>query len=393
MKPMSRRAFVASGAAVPVVSALGASAGLAMTGGNTGYTDGRRRKTVIDFTGDGQAHSPADYADALAGVLAEDGVEADYYSLGGVVEALETRMAEVLGKERAVFLPTGTLANHLAVRIQARGRPRVIVQEESHIYNDSGDCSTVLSGLNLIPLARGAGTFTVEDVQAVLDRASGGRVRTDVGVIVIESPIRRRLGELFDYGEMGRVCRFARERGIATHLDGARLFMGSGYMGVPPREIAAHFDTVYVSMWKYFNAPSGAILAGPRALLDDLFHERRMFGGALPQAWPLAAVALRYIDGFEARFAAGIAASEALIAGLDGMSGARVERVANGSNVFKLHLDVADPEAVLMRLAERGVVVPAPAGGFRGFALKVNETLTRRPVAETVTAFSEAIGG
>jgi threonine aldolase len=348
---------------------------------------------VIDFTGDGQAHSPADYAQALAETLAEGGVEADYYSLGGVVEALERRMAEVLGKERAVFLPTGTLANHLAVRIQARGRPRVIVQEESHIYNDSGDCSTVLSDLNLIPLARGTGTFTVEGVQEVLDRASGGRVRTDVGGIVVESPIRRRLGEMFDHAEMVRVCRFARERGIATHLDGARLFMATGYMGVPPREIAAHFDTVYVSMWKYFNAPSGAILAGPAALLDDLFHERRMFGGALPQAWPFAAVALRYIDGFEERFAAGIAASEEIIPALDGMHGARVERVPNGSNVFKLHLDGTDPEIARRRLAERDVIVPGPAGGFRGFALKVNETLTRRPVTETVRAFSEAIGG
>jgi threonine aldolase len=390
---MSRRDFVATGAAVPVVSALGGAGRAALTGEEVRVQDGGRRDVLIDFTGDGQAHSPADYAQALARILADGGVEADYYSLGGVVEALEERMAEVLGKERAVFLPTGTLANHLAVRIQARGRPRVIVQEESHIYNDSGDCSTVLSDLNLIPLARGAGTFTVQDVREVLDRASGGRVRTDVGVIVIESPIRRRLGELFDYGEMERVCRFARERGIATHLDGARLFMATGYMGNPPREVAAHFDTVYVSMWKYFNAPSGAILAGPRALLDDLFHERRMFGGALPQAWPFAALALRYIDGFEERFAMGIAASEELIAALEGMSGARIERVPNGSNVFKLHLEGVDPEVVRRRLAERNVVVPAPAGGFRGFALKVNETLARRPVTETVTAFSEAIGG
>ena len=393
MKPMSRRTFVASGAAVPVAAAVGTSsaAGKVMFEGEgilPGQSDGRRR---VDFTGDGQALTPGEYAEALSGIVSGHGIRPDYYSLGGVVTELEDRMAAILGKERAVFLPTGTLANHLAVRIQARGRPRVIVQEESHIYNDSGDCSTVLSDLNLIPLARGGGTFTVGDVEAVLERAGGGRVRTDVGVIVIESPIRRRLGELFDDDEMRRVCSFARDRGIATHLDGARLFMASGYMGVSPQEIAGHFDTVYVSMWKYFNAPSGAVLAGPRALMDDLFHDRRMFGGGLPYAWPFAAVALHYLDGFEDRFAAGLAASEELIPALGGIDGAKVERVKGGSNVFKLHVEGVDPDSVRTRLTEHQIAVPRPAAGFRGFALKVNETLSRRPVADTVQAFSEAL--
>jgi threonine aldolase len=143
-------------------------------------------------------------------------------------------------------------------------------------------------------------------------------------------------------------------------------------------------------MWKYFNAPTGAILAGPRALLDDLYHERRMFGGALPQAWPLAAVALHYVDGFEERFAAGVEAGERLMTELQGMRGVRVERIPNGSNVFRLHLD-ADPAVVRTRLAARDVRVPGPAAGFRGFALKVNETLSWMPVRDTVGAFAEAI--
>jgi len=391
MKTISRRAFVVSGATLPVASALGASTA---ESGPLGVIRGQgfaEAGTAVNFTGDGQSLSPQEYAQSLAAILAEGGIEPDYYSLGGAVSDLEGKMAAVLGKERAVFLPTGTLANHLAVRIQAQGRRRVVVQEESHIYNDSGDCSTLLSDLNLVTLARGGGTFTVEDVEQVLARTAAGRVRTEVGVIVIESPIRRRLGELFDYEEMGRVCQFAREQGIATHLDGARLFMASGYMGLTPQEIAAHFDTVYVSMWKYFNAPSGAILAGPRELLDGLFHERRMFGGALPQAWPFAAVALHFIDGFDERFAAGIAASEELIPALDAMGGLRVERVPNGSNVFKLHVDGVSPETVRTRLANRDIVLPAPASGFKGFALKVNETLARRPVAETIGAFEEGV--
>ena len=111
----------------------------------------------------------------------------------------------------------------------------------------------------------------------------------------------------------GRSRGFARERGIGLHLDGARLLIEAAYTGIAPAETAALFDTVYVSLWKYLNAASGAILAGPRALLDGLYHERRMFGGSLPHAWPYAAVALHFLDGFAERFAEAVAASERLL--------------------------------------------------------------------------------
>ncbi len=181
-------------------------------------------------------------------------------------------------------------------------------------------------------------------------------------MISIESPIRRRYGELFDHEEMRRICEFAREQDIATHLDGARLFMASAYSGVAPAEFAALFDTVYVSMWKYFNAPSGAILAGPAALLDGLYHQRRMFGGALPGAWPLAAVALHFIDGFEQRFAAGVRTSEELLPMLDAIGPLRVERIPNRSNVFELYVDRDGLATVRDRLAGRDVV---PRAGDR----------------------------
>ena len=390
MKQISRRSFVGTGAAASLVSAAGISA-MPTSGPDRAQQHDERQKHTVKFSGDGQSLSPLEYSQVLAAILEREGIAPDYYSRGGVVTELEERMATILGKERAVFLATGTLANHLAVRIQAQGRSRVIVQEDSHLYADSGDCAEVLSNLNLVTLARDAGTFTLEDVQAVLDRTSRGRIQTGVGVISIESPIRRRLGELFDYDEMRSICDFAREQGIATHLDGARLFMASAYTGIAPSDFASLFDTVYVSMWKYFNAPAGAILAGPHELLDDLYHPRRMFGGALPGAWPLAAVALHYIDGFEARFAAGVRMSEELLPALDAIGPLRVERIPQGSNVFKLHVEVEDLDGVRERLAGKDVLVPAPTAGFSGFILKVNETLARRPAAETAGAFAAAL--
>jgi len=116
----------------------------AQTGGQ-GQGAGPVGDTTVRLTGDGLGLTPAQYA-ALLDELGRGGIAGDSYSIGGVVEALEARFAALLGKERAVFMPTGTLANHLAVRALAAGRGRVLVQAESHLYLDEGDCAQTLSG-------------------------------------------------------------------------------------------------------------------------------------------------------------------------------------------------------------------------------------------------------
>jgi threonine aldolase len=234
-------------------------------------------------SGDGIPLSPVAYAELLQKLAG--GIAADNYGLGGVVEKLEAHMAAELGKEMAVWFPTGTLANHMAVRTLAGDRKRVLVQAESHLYNDCGDCCQTLSGLNLIPLAPGRATFTLDEVKEMANRSATGRVKTPVGAIMIESPVRRKTGEAFDLMEMKKISGWARTEGVGLHLDGARLYMAAAYSGLSVRDYANLFDTVYVSMYKYFGAASGAILAGPKKLLTDLFHARRMFGGGQHEAW------------------------------------------------------------------------------------------------------------
>ena len=200
----------------------------------------------IHFRSDGLGLSPAEYTRLLARLAEGEGIAADEFSLGGVVERLERRMAELLGKEVAVFMPSGTLANHLALRLLGQRGRRVLVQRESHIYRDCGDCAQELSGLTLVPLAAGRTNFTLDEVMSEVGLEEDGRVRTPIGAISIESPVRRRQGEVFDYAEMQRITGFARERGIGLHLDGARLFLATPYTGIAPAAYAAPFDTVYV---------------------------------------------------------------------------------------------------------------------------------------------------
>ncbi len=384
--PLNRRRFVQLGG-------LGAT-GLGLAPLSAYGQQAARSGPAIDdrlvrLTGDGLGLSPAQYAERLTELTGN--ISADSYSLGGTVEELEAEFARVLGKEQAIFMPTGTLANHLAVRALAGGPSRVIVQEESHLYQDEGDCAQTLSGLTLIPLAAGRATFTAADVQRVLDQTRSGRVVARVAVISIETPVRRRQGERFDSAQLRDIIALARREGIRLHLDGARLFLQAAYTGESVADTARPFDTVYVSLYKYFNAASGAILAGPRDLLADLYHVRRMFGGGLAAVWPFAAIALHYLPGFGERFTAAVRTSEDLIRTLQRHEQFSIERIPQGTNLFRMSVKSTDPLAYQKRLAASRVFTSAPQRDR--LLIAVNETLNRMTAAELSDAFVRALAG
>lgn len=338
-------------------------------------------ETVV-ASGDGIPHTPTEYARLLQ-QLGDVGV--DNYSVGGIVETLERRMAEELGKEFAVWLPTGTLANQLALRLLAGQKKRALVQAESHLYRDCGDCAQTLSGLHLVGLAPGRATFTLSEAQEAAADATQGRVATPIGALQIESPVRRQFGARFDFEEMRKISQWARREGIGLHLDGARLYLECAYTGRSVKEYAALFDTVYVSMYKYFNAASGAILAGPRSLLENLFHTRRMFGGSVAHAWPYAAISLHYLPGFPDRIRRAVERSEQCIALLQKDERLKIERIPAGTNIFRLH----SPQAATLHQRLRNVAVPATVQNR--FQLQVNETWLRQSPENIAASFAQAL--
>jgi len=388
MNTIPRREFLKLGVAAAALSVPGAAAGARSPAAVA--ADLERLRGAVRFSGDGTSPTPLETAHLLTRLVAADSFAADIYSRGGVVEDLEHHLARLLGKECAVFMPTGTLANHLAVRILCGERRRVIAQADSHLVNDAGDCAQTLSGLNLLPLAPGRASFGVEEVEAVLSRTAAGRVATGVGAISIESPVRRLDNAVFDLGRMEQVSQLARERGIGLHLDGARLPLASVHSGVAMADYARLFDTVYISLYKCYDAPSGAILAGPSALLTDLYHLRRMFGGGMPYVWPFAAVAAARLGDFADEYAAALGVAEDLFARLETDGHFRVERVAGGTNVFRLQVLDVDPGAWRASLAARNIHLPAANPDDGLFVLKMNPTLNRSTARELATAFTAA---
>ncbi|MFC0718611.1 threonine aldolase family protein [Luteimonas padinae] len=384
---MDRRRFLGVGglaAATPLLPAIAAP---------VATRPGRPAPTTVDFASDGLGLGAPEYAAILAEVAAEDGFAADNYSRGGVIRELELSFARLLGKQDAIYLPTGTLANHLAVRKLAGHDRRVLVQAESHLYNDSGDCAQTLSGLNLVPLAEGSSTLTFDEVERWLARSGSGRVETRVGVIAIESPVRRRHHEMVDFDQLARVCGLARERGIRLHLDGARMFNLPLHSGRSLHEYGALFDTVYVSLWKHFNAASGAILAGDAGFIEGLYHQRRMFGGALPNAWPAAAVALRFVDGYLDDYANAWQVADRLIALMQDDRRFSFEKLPNGTSRFFMSATGVAPELLRERLAGRGVVLSHGHPETGRFAMQVNPTLMRTSAEAVAGVFVDAIGG
>ena len=349
---------------------------------------------LVSFGGDGDPKSARSMLQTLIEFEEEVGLEADSYSLGGNVQQVEEKFAEMLGKEAAVFMPTGTLANHLAVRMLCGDKPRAIVQEQSHLYQDSGDCVSRLSNINLLPLAKDRPHFTVEELRQAVEQSEEGRVLTPVGALMIESPVRRQEGKVVPFNEMQAITDYCRERGIGTHLDGARLYMMSGATGISAKKYASLFDTVYVSLYKYFGAPFGSVLAGTAEFCDGLYHDRRMFGGGLASANFSAALALKGAEGFEERFNAAIKRATTLFDKLNTLAGIHVGRIENGSNIFPMDLSRdLDLEKFVKILQEHSVSVSLGDSDSRRGTLRVNISILRQDVEALFATFRSALEG
>jgi threonine aldolase len=347
---------------------------------------------AVVLRGDGDPKTARGMIRQLAAFETDVGIVADNFTRGGTVERLEQKFAALLGKEAAVFMPTGTLANHLALRTLCGLTARAVVPEQSHLYNDTGDCVPRLSNIHLVPLAKGRPYFTLEELQEVVQQSVTGRVYNPVGAVMIESPMRRQHGQIMPYDDMVAVTSYCKAQGIPTHLDGARLYMMSAATGISPQQYAAHFDTVYVSLYKYFGAPFGAILAGTNTVIRALYHERRMFGGGLASAQLAAALALRGTEGFVERFAAAMAKGEALIDRLNEFHGIQIRRFQHGSNIFPVHLDPRlNVKTFLSALRRSGVFLYPDEGTEEQIHLTINTTLLRQSNDAILGAFEQAL--
>ena len=209
----------------------------------------------------------------------------DRYGAGGVVTELETEITQVLGKEAAVFLPSGTMAQQIVLRVHAdrRGRNTVLYHPMCHLRHHEGQALERVQRLIGRPVGDATRLLTLDDLRAVAEPPAA---------LLIELPQRDLGGQQPDLEDLKAQLAWARDRGAATHLDGARLWESSAGYGNPPADVAAGFDTVYVSFYKGIGALAGCCVAGPTDIVSEVREWRRRMGGTLFGLWPNAASAL-----------------------------------------------------------------------------------------------------
>lgn len=338
------------------------------------------------LAGDAVPMTTLEWTRHLQQLLERDPDVKDIYLAEGAVEALEKRFAEKLGKQTAVFLPTGTLANNLALRVLCGENRHALVQHESHVYLDESNAASTLNNLHLVPLAKGRAAPTPEEVRAAIDEAENGPYPLKVGAISLESPVRRADGAMVPYDTAKAISDLARAKKIPMHLDGARLLLASGLPGFELKAYSALFDTVYVSLYKYLGAPFGAILAGESSTIDKVREWRHVFGGTIFRGWPVALPALDMLEGFEARYIAARAATERLFAGLAQAGGFTPQRVEHGTNVAFLRVSPERAEGLVERLRRNDIHLRDIEQGR--VQIDTNLTLLRRSPDELIRAFT-----
>ncbi len=223
-------------------------------------------------------------AEALLATIPPDS-EPDRYGSGGVVAELEAEVAGLLGKPAAVYLPSGIMAQQAALRVHADARSRrtVLVHPESHLLHHEDQAFERLHGMVLRP---------VGDRHRLLRRADLDAVAERPAALLVELPQRDLGGQQPPWDDVVAQVAWARERGAATHLDGARLWEAAAGYDRSPAEVAAPFDTVYVSFYKGIGALPGCCLAGPEDVVAEVREWRKRLGGTLFGMWPGAASAL-----------------------------------------------------------------------------------------------------
>jgi threonine aldolase len=258
---------------------------------------------------------------AMREAMARAEVGDDVFGDDPTVNALQERVAARLGKEAALFVTSGTQGNLVAVMSHCQRGDEMICGQQAHTYRYEAGGAAVLGSVQPQPLAHQPdGTLALADIESAIkpDDAHFARTR----LLALENTLG---GKVLPLAYLEQACGLARRHGLATHLDGARLFNAAVQLGVPASEIARHFDTVSVCFSKGLGAPVGSVLAGPREVIERARRWRKMLGGGLRQAGVLAAAALHALEHHVARLADDHALARRLAGGLQGIPGLSVE--------------------------------------------------------------------
>jgi len=292
----------------------------------------------------------------------------DVYGDDPTVTELERRVAALAGMEAALFVPTGTMGNQLAVHAQTRPGEEVLLEAQSHIYLNEQGGIAALSGCLAHPLGGEGGVLEPATIAAAVRAYSDDDHVARVSLLCLENTHNRHGGAIVPLARLEALSAAARERGLRVHLDGARLWNASVATGVPVREWAARVDSLTMCFSKGLGAPVGSILIGPGDLVRSARRTRKQWGGGMRQVGVLAAAALHALDHHVERLADDHARARRLATGLRAVPGVKVPEPETNIVMIECTAPALEREALLASASESAdgfFVVPKTVGNER----------------------------
>jgi threonine aldolase len=298
--------------------------------------------------------------EAMRAAMASAEVGDDVFGDDPTVNALERRVAELLGKEDAVYVPSGTMANQVALRSQTTPGDRVAMEAEAHIRVHESGAPAALAGVTIAPIPGRYGVFSAEQLTAVTpsppkDLPVG--LHDPVTLVTVENTHNEAGGTIWPLADIQAVTAAARDLGISAHLDGARIWNASAATGVAEAEYAEGFDTVGVCFSKGLGAPIGSALAGSGAIVDRARRFKKMYGGGFRQAGIIAAGALHAIEHHRERLVEDHSNASRFAESVSNAATASVDLDSVQTNI--VFFSVAGAQEVVDRCAADGVAMLA----------------------------------
>ena len=275
---------------------------------------------------------------AMRKAMAEAEVGDDVFGEDPTVNALQEKVANMLGKESALFVPSGTMANQLAIKSHTQPGDEVIIEATSHPYNFEGGAAAALSGIQFYCLKGVRGILDASQVEEAIRPQDHHFPVTRL--ICLENTHNRGGGSIYPIEKMAAIHRLAKSKGLLLHLDGARLWNASVAKGIDPKEYAQWVDSVSVCLSKGLGAPIGSLVAGSRTFIDRVHRFRKMFGGGMRQVGIIAAAGIYALDHHIGRLKEDHQNAKSLALGLQKFNGVSVDPERVETNI--VILDVAN---------------------------------------------------
>jgi len=346
----------------------------------------------VDLRSDTVTQPTPPMREAMAAAVVGDDVLGD----DPTVIELQNRIAEMLGKEAALFVPSGTMSNAVAIKSQTKPGDEIVTHRKSHIYMYEAGGYAVLAGCSISLVEGERGQMSPEDVQRAIRKVAGSDSHyPECTLICVENTANVGGGSIYDQKTLDAICEVAHKNDCRAHMDGARMFNAIVASGTDPARMVRDFDTISICLSKGLGAPIGSVLVGDAATITEAHRWRKMFGGGMRQSGILAAAGLYALENNIDRLGEDHARARRLAEALDAMEAYSIDLGAVQSNMVYINCKKDGAKTLVNTLAERGIDVldleqGVDYGDISTVRAVVHLHITDEDIDRVITAFDAA---